>query len=570
MPEEIRGLSVKFDADFSEFKKGMRDADKDISSTQRQLKNLQDSLKLEWDGKKFSSAQDQAQKALQATEKKASLLRDRLSAMESEGVTDKTRSEYNYLAEQLSKTELNAQRLKKTLEDLDKMRVANLTRGLDDLSDKLDKAAAKTAGLSKAATATIAGVAALGLATVKQADDIATLATKYDMSTEALQRFNYVALQTDTEAENLYKAFVKVQGGVADLNTGVSSVATKALQKLGISFDQFTGSEDQFYAIIQALSELEDQSLMVSVANDLFGEKLATNLFPLIYAGTDAINDYREEFALMGALTDEQISQLAEFDNVLNQVKTQFKNVGLQLGSALLPVLESFSAMLIDSVLPALQDAAEWFSNLDAGTQKLLLGLLAVLAVLSPTLKGISNLTGGISMLIKWIYSLDAATLKLYGKWALLAASVGTLLAVIANWSKMNTVQKVISLLGALSAAALAAAVAFGAFHSAWSVGVAVAGIVAGIATATAAIAQAGKDIGTEVSFDSGSYTAALSNPSYTIPSETATPTNTDNSQTYNDYSSVTVNIEKNEYMSEEDIIRAVNRGLKQAKQART
>jgi hypothetical protein len=570
MPEEIRGLSVKFDADFSEFKKGMRDADKDISSTQRQLKNLQDSLKLEWDPKKFSSAQAQAQKALEATEKKASLLRERLSAMESEGVTDKTRSEYNYLAEQLSKTELNAQRLKKTLEDLDKMRVANLTRGLDDLSDKLDKAAAKTAGLSRAAAATIAGVTALGLATVEQADNIATLATKYDMSTEALQRFNYVALQTDTEAENLYKAFVKVQGGVADLNTGVSSVATKALQKLGISFDQFTGSEDQFYAIIQALSELEDQSLMVSTANDLFGEKLATNLFPLIYAGTDAINDYREEFALMGALTDEQISQLSEFDNVLNQVKTQFKNVGLQLGSALLPVLESFSTMLMNSILPSLQEAAEWFSELDSGTQKLLLGLLAVVAVLSPTLKGISNLTGGISTLIKWVSALDVATLKLYGKWALLAASVGTLLAVIANWSQMNTVQKVISLLGALSAAALAAAVAFGAFHSAWSIGMAVAGIVAGIATATAAIAQAGKDIGSEVSFDSGSYEAAISNPSYTIPSGTTTPTSTDNSQTYNDYSSVTVNIEKNEYMSEEDIIRAVNRGLKQARQART
>ena len=58
---EIRGLSVKFDADFSEFKKGIKSADKDIGSTQRQLKSLQDSLKIKWDNKKFSQAQQQAQ-----------------------------------------------------------------------------------------------------------------------------------------------------------------------------------------------------------------------------------------------------------------------------------------------------------------------------------------------------------------------------------------------------------------------------------------------------------------------------------------------------------------------------
>lgn len=93
MAEEIRGLSVKFDADFSEFKKGLKSADKDINTTQKQLKLLQDSLKIEWDAKKFTQAQQQAQKALEATQEKANLLRKRLAAMEQAGVTDKTRDE---------------------------------------------------------------------------------------------------------------------------------------------------------------------------------------------------------------------------------------------------------------------------------------------------------------------------------------------------------------------------------------------------------------------------------------------------------------------------------------------
>lgn len=570
--EEIRGLSVKFDADFSEFKKNLRKADKDINSTQKQLKSLQGSLKLEWDPKKFQRAQQEAQKALTATEQKADLLRKRMLQMEEAGVTDKNRAEYNYLAEQLEKTELNAAQLRSTLEELDELRLKNLTKGLDDAADKLDKAAQKTRALSTAATAATAGLVALGLSTIEQADNIATLATKYDMSTDAIQRFNYVALQTDTQAEDLYKAFVKVQGGVADLQTGVKSVSTDALQQLGLDFDSFSGKEEQFYAIVDALANMEDQTKMVSLANDIFGEKMATNLFPLIYSGTEAINGYRQEFETMGALTEDQIAQLAEFDNVLNALKTQFVNLGLQLGESLLPIIEEFSAVLVNDVLPILREWVDWFRELDDGEQKTLLSLLLLTAAISPFLSGASKAMSSISGLIQMLGKLDAATLAATGKWLLLTAAISALISVIANWSKMNTVQKVIGLLGALSAAALAAAVAFGVMHSAWSIGIAVAGIVAGIAAATAAVAAAADSIGADVSFDSypGGGSSSYS-PSYSIPkASTQSPTVNNSTSNYEDNSVINITIEKNEYMSEDDIIAAVNKGLKLAKQSRT
>jgi hypothetical protein len=571
LAEEIRGLNVKFDADFSEFKKNLKNADKDINSTQKQLKTLQESLKLEWDPKKFTQAQAQAQQALDATEEKALLLRNRLQEIEKAGVTDKNRDEYNYLMEQIDKTDLSAQKLHQQMKDLDEIRLKNLTKGLDDAVNKLDKAAQKTKGLSTAAAALAAGLVATGLKTVEQADEIATLATKYDMSAEAIQRFNYVALQTDTQAEDLYKAFVKVQGGVADLKTGVDSVSTKALNQLGLSFDQFSGKEEQFYAIIDTLSKLEDQEKMVSLANDIFGEKMATNLFPLIYAGTDAVNEYRQEFERMGALTDEQVQELAEYDNVLNELKTQYMNVGLQLGSGLLPVMKEFSTILTEDILPILRDVVDWFKSLDDGQQKALISLILLTAALSPVLKLFSSVGGAVSSVIQWLAKMDKATLTSYAKWGLLAAAVSSLFAVIANWEKMGTVERVVGLLGALSAAALAAAVAFGVFHSAWSIGVAVAGIVAGIATATAAINAAGKDIGADVSLNTGGYSSNSYTPNYeipTIPSSSGSVTN--NESIYVDNSNIVINIEKKDYMSEDDIIRAVNKGLKQLKQQRT
>ena len=570
MAEEIRGLNVKFDADFSEFKKNMKSADKDIGSTQRQLKTLQDSLKLQWDPKKFTQAQQQAQKALSATEEKAGLLRSRLAEIEGAGVTDKNRDEYNYLSEQLEKTELSAQMLKNQMEDLDKIKLSNLTKGLDTAAEKLDKAAQKTKGLSMAAGALGAGLIATGLNAIKQADDIATLATKYDMTTEAIQRFNYVALQTDTQAEDLYKAFVKVQGGVADLQTGVGSVSTKALEQLGLSFDQFSGKEEQFYAIISALANMEDQAKMVSLANDIFGERMATNLFPLIYSGTDAINKYIQEFEHMGALTEDQIKELAEFDNVMNELKTQYANVALQLGSSLLPIMKEFSALLTEDILPIVREVVDWYRNLDDGQKKVILSLLLLTAALSPTLKLMSSLAETASSVIKLLTQMDKATLVSAGKWLLLAAAVGAVFAVIANWDNMNNVQRVIALLGALSAAALAAAIAFGAFHSAWSMGLAIAGIVAGIAAVTAAVRSAKKEAESGVSISAGSFNPSIATPDFKVPNySTSTGSVTNNESNYVDNSNVTINIEKNEYMTEDDIVRAVNKGLKQAKQSR-
>ena len=571
MAEEIRGLNVKFDADFSEFKKNMKAADKDIGSTQRQLKALQDSLKLQWDPKKFTQAQQQAQKALAATEEKAALLRSRMEEIERAGVTDKNRDEYNYLTEQLEKTNLSAQRLNNQLKDLDEIKLSNLTKGLDSAAEKLDKAAQKTKGLSVAAGALGAGLVATGLKAVEQADEIATLATQYDMTTEAIQRFNYVALQTDTQAEYLYKAFVKVQGGVADLQTGVESVSTKALDQLGLSFDQFSGKEEQFYAIISALANMEDQAKMVSLANDIFGERMATNLFPLIYSGTDAINEYIQEFEHMGALTDDQIQELAEFDNVMNDLKTQYANVALQLGSSFLPIMKEFSAVLTEDILPIVREVVEWYRNLDEGQQKLVISLLLLTAALSPTLKLMSSLGKTASSVIKWIAQMDKATVVSAGKWLLLGAAVGAVFAVIANWDNMNNVQRVVALLGALSAAALAAAIAFGAFHSAWSMGLAVAGIVAGIAAVTAAVRSAKKEAESGVSISAGSFNPSIATPDFKVPNySTNTGSVTNNESTYVDNSNIVVNIEKNEYMTEDDIIRAVNKGLKQAKQSRT
>lgn len=73
------------------------------------------------------------------------------------------------------------------------------------------------------------------------------------------------------------------------------------------------------------------------------------------------------------------------------------------------------------------------------------------------------------------------------------AALAGGILLVIKNWGKMNTLEKVVSILGLIAVGAAAAAVAVGALQSAWSLGIAAAAIVAGTAAIAAAVSNANK-----------------------------------------------------------------------------
>lgn len=564
--EEIRGLNVKFDADFSEFKKNLRSADKDINATQKNLKLMQESLKLEWNPAKFKQAQSEARKALEATEQKADLLRKRLAQMEAAGVTDATRDEYQYLSEQLLKTENSAKKLENTLKDLDKLQVKNMTKGVDKATESLEKASAATRGLSIAASAALAGLAALATTTIKTGDEIATMATQYDITTDAVQRFNYVALQTDVQSEDLYKGLVKVRAASSDLAVGVSSTATKALEQLNLSMDKFGGEEEQFYAVIDALSKMEDTTLRTSLANDIFGEKFAVNLLPMIEAGTIAINQYKAEFEALGYLNEEQVQSLAKMDEELNKLKTQYTNLALELGESLMPVVKELSDIATQKVLPILKELVGWFSSLDSNTQMVILSVLLLTAALSPMLSVAATASKSISTIITLLGKLNVAAITTTLSWAALAASMVALFAVIANWSKMNTVQKVVALLGALTAAAFSAAIAFGAMHSAWSMGIAAAAIVAGIAAVTVAIASAKKEAG-KSSGSYGSY-SGYSASSYSIP-KVDTSSITNQSSSYIDNSNVVINIEKNDYMSENDIIKAVNKALKESKQSR-
>ena len=564
----IKGLTVKIGADTSDFIKGLKAVDREINQTQKTANALLKGLKLEYNEKNFVQAQKQIQSALTTTEQKADAIKKQMREMEKAGNVDT--DGYRKLETELAKTENTATKLKQQLEEVDKIKLENAYKGVNNLSKGLENAAKKTAVLSAAAVGAIAGITKLAKDAVATGDDIQTTADQYNLSAEAIQRWNYIALQSDVPAEQLYKSMTKARDAIGTALVGGTSTAKTALESLiGDLTKVPTDTEGAFNTVIMALANVEDSTLQAYYANEIFGERVATQLIPLLNQEADGLAELSREFESVGYLSNEQVRALADYDNELNKVNTRLANAKTELGLAMIPIMERFVDLLENFVIPAIKSITAWFDSLSPSMQGVITNGLLLVASLSPVLLILSKIIGVIPALgkaLQWLKGhVDATQLG----FAALAGAIGLTFDLIGNWKQMSTVEKILK---SLALAALVAAAAVTVFHASWSLGLAIGAITAGVVAGIAAIKAAGEEIGVDTDFnDVDSITSAAQSGNYNLPTNQGNYGNyTDNTSSYVDNSNIVINIEKNEYMTEDDIIRAVNKGLKQAKQSRT
>ena len=441
MAETIRGVTLKIGADTSDFIKGLKKIDKDIKYSEQRARELQNQLQIQYDEKKWQKANKIVQDDLKDTEAKAKAIREELQYLEKTSGVDT--DAYKKISVELEKTETSAEKLNAELEKLNKIKFESAYQGINKLSKGLETAAKKTAVLSAAAVGAIAGVWKLGSDAATTGANLQDMADRLDISAEALQRYDYIALQSGVETEQLVKSIAKARDAVGTALAGGTNTASKALQALFGDLSKIpTGTEEAFTAIIDKLAQVEDSTMQAYYANEIFGERLATNLIPLINNGADRLAQLGEEFESIGYLSSEQVQALADFDDELNIMKERLELAKTELGIAMLPIMEQFADILTDVVVPAIQALSDWFNNLPEPMQKVLTGVLLLTAGLSPMFLILSKIVGVIPSLIKMFNSLRSASLSTYLGIASLAAALGLVFDLIGNWSEMSALGK--------------------------------------------------------------------------------------------------------------------------------
>lgn len=565
-----KSITIKINADTKNLIDELKKAEKQINATQKTADNLAKSLEFDYDDRRAVEAQKQFQKALQQTEESAQKVRDRLKEMQAAGDMDSI--DYTRLELELAKVEARAAGLKQKLEEVKNVQIEQLTKKVKDASDNITNAGKKLSGLSFAATGAIAGAAALGKQAAATGAEIDDMTQQFDISAETIQRWNYLSLQAGVDSTAFTRALIKARAAMADLSAGTSNAASQTLEKLGLAANQFGSDEEMFDGIIAALAKVEDSALQTAYANEIFGDRIATQLLPYINAGAEDLAKWNAEFDAMPSLTGEEAAALALLDDTFNRLNTTMQYASAQLGLALAPLIERVVEWIENSLVPAIEDLAAWFEKLSPGMQDAILALTTITAVAAPLLIVIGKVANGIGALLPLLKRLGQMSASSAIGFGALFAAVSLVFGMIANWENMNALQKVIAIIGTLTAAVLGAAVAFGVFHSAWSLGLAVAGIVAGISAAVAAINSAKDSIevpeiddfsADEYSEKVTSGAAESSNiPTYSGGGDSYTETNS------NDRYNVTINI-SGDGMSAEEIAEAVSKKIATLAQSR-
>lgn len=426
MAEEIKGLSIKFDAEFSDFKKQFSNATKEINATKKESKALADSLKFEWDEKKFVKAQQLAQKAITDTENKAEVLRKRLKQMEEVGIDDKNIDEYRKWQNELIKTETQVHKLKQELEKINNLKLDRVKKQFEDVGQTVSKVGQMMAPISGLAAGVVGGLTAMGKSAMALGGELDDMAMKMDMSAESYQKLQYIAAQTGSEISRIERGFVLLRGSLGKAMQGEIDKSSIALQKLGFTMEEIQKSdpEKMFYETVKRLASIEDQTLQSALATEVFNERVAHDLLPLLRSGADAIDELSAEFETFGVLTNDQVKALAELDDEFLRIKTALIAIKNQIGASLLPVMQSFADFVQEKVIPPIRKMAEWFINLSDKSKGLILGIGSLLTALAPALLVGGKLISGIGNLIPLIT-------KLGGALKFLTGPVGIILGII-------------------------------------------------------------------------------------------------------------------------------------------
>jgi len=179
-------------------------------------------------------------------------------------------------------------------------------------------------------------------------DQVEKMSHRTSMSAEFLSELGYAAQLCGTDIATLEGSVKKMQMLMLDAAQG-SQGAIDKLAALGLSYQQLAklSPEEQFEVLIDRLGHM-DEAHRAALAMEIFG-KSATQLMPMIHAGTEEIAAMREEARKLGvSMSGKDAQAAAAFSDALTRLKTAFQGIVQHIGAAL---------------APELTDLANWFTK---------------------------------------------------------------------------------------------------------------------------------------------------------------------------------------------------------------
>ena len=257
------------------------------------------------------------------------------------------------------------------------------------------------AGFATGVVAASAALAGLAVNFINAGSEIDDNAQKLGISTDAYQYWGLVLQRAGTDVSNLSIVIRNLTTFTNNLSTGQAD-ALLTLQKLGIGYEDFMkmNTEEQLYAIVEALQGMEDQTEKVQIAQEIFGNRVYQELLPLLNMEQGSLEDLREEFEELGLiLSEETIKKIAEVGDKIDNFTNSLHNSYMMLMANFLPEIELITealGMMAQGTEGAMDKLTEGFTSLINKIATMLPGVIdtagdLILALVEGMVKGLSN-----------------------------------------------------------------------------------------------------------------------------------------------------------------------------------
>ena len=386
---KVRGITIELGADTSGLSKALSGVNKDIKNTQKDLKDVERLLKLDpTNTELLAQKQRLLSDAVSETKTKLDALKQAQANIDLS--TEEGQRQYDALTREIVECENQLKAAEKA--------AAGFNVGLEKvgatagkISGGLSKAASATKGLSMAATGALAGLAGLAVKTGQDADELNTLAKQTGFTTAELQKMRYAAERVDVPMETITGAAAKM---TKQLDSGADKFEALGVAVKDATTGEFRNVNDIFYDTIEALGKVENETERDVLAMDIFG-KSANDLAGIIDDSGASLRALGEEAENLGIIIpQEQLDAANELDDAIDKVKAEatgtFASIGTEIADMLLPY--------IPVIAEKIEEVLEFIRGLNPETLKLIGGILAAVAALSPMLSLLSGVAKGIQL----------------------------------------------------------------------------------------------------------------------------------------------------------------------------
>ena len=263
----------------------------------------------------------------------------------------------------------------------------NASTGFKGLAEKVGGLAPALQALVPMATG--AGLVALATNAINAADNLNDMRQKTGVSVERLSQLQQAAEKSGITIDDVSRALVKYNKGIVDGKAG------EALDELGISAKNASGefktADEVLLEVADKFASMPDGAEKTAAAIKLFG-RAGADMIPMLNGGSESIK------GLAVTMTGDFAKAADEFNDKMVDLRTGLVKVGVNLGTALMPILLASTDAIL-GIVGAVSSLPEPMQNVVGGAALLGVALLALAPAISAVISIIGLLAAGLASL---------------------------------------------------------------------------------------------------------------------------------------------------------------------------